>query len=349
MELYLESFGTRLRAKDGLFEITVPDLSGGGNHRVEQFAPHQIRTILFHNHTSISADALHLAAESDTDVILCDTFGQPTGRFISTASTNSVNILKAQMTVSNHAPTALGFAREWLAQKGDNQIKLLQRMAVYRNAEAKQLIEKACIGIEKQRQSILSLSLKENAQETAAILRGMEGTSQRLYFQTMSQLMPDEYRFDSRSRQPADDLFNALLNYAYGILYRKIETALTKAGLNPYIGFMHRDDYKRKSLIFDFIEPFRVMADRAVLTLCASKEVGKQHIRPLAEGGWYLNKEGKQLLAATCHQQWQERPARANDESKQTFQQMMDAAARHLAQNLLLTVPTLRVMEVHLN
>jgi CRISP-associated protein Cas1 len=267
MELYLESFGTRLRAKDGLFEITVPDLSGSGNHRVEQFAPHQIRTILFHNHTSISADALHLAAESDTDVILCDTFGQPTGRFISTAPNNSVNILKAQMTVSNHAPTALGFAREWLSQKSDNQIKLLQRMAAYRNADAKQLIEKACKGIEKQRQSLLSVSLKENPQETAATLRGMEGASQRLYFQTMSQLMPDEYRFDSRSRQPADDLFNALLNYTYGILYRKIETALTKAGLNPYIGFMHRDDYKRKSLVFDLIKEIRLETQALTATI----------------------------------------------------------------------------------
>jgi CRISP-associated protein Cas1 len=349
MELYLESFGTRLRAKDGLFEITVPDLTGGGNHRVEQFAPHQIRTILFHHHTSISADALHLAAESDTDVILCDTFGQPTGRFISTAPTNSVNILKAQMTVSNHAPTALGFARDWLAQKGDNQIKLLQRMASYRNAEAKVLIDKACTGIEKQRQSILTLCLKENAPQTAATLRGLEGSAQRLYFQTMSQLMPEDYRFDSRSRQPADDLFNALLNYAYGILYRKIETALTKAGLNPYIGFMHRDDYKRKSLVFDFIEPFRVMADRLVLTLCASREVNKQHIRAATEGGWQLNKEGKQLLAAACHEQWQERPAVANDASKQTFQQMMDASARQLAQKLLVLVPTLKVMEVQLN
>ncbi len=339
MELYLESFGTRLRAKDGLFEITVPDLTGGGNHRVEQFATHQVRTILMHDHTSISADAIHLALESDTDIILCDKFGHPVGRFVSSIPTNSVNILKAQVAVSNHAPTALGLAREWLAQKSEYQIKLLNRMAAYRNTQAKAVIAQGCEGIAKQRQTLLAVDLVENPQKAAAILRGVEGTSQRLYFQTLSAIMPEEYQFDSRSRQPADDLFNALLNYAYGILYRKVETALAKAGLNPYIGFMHRDDYKRKSLVFDFIEPFRIAADRVVLTLCAARDINKQHLRALKEGGFLLNKEGKQILAAACHLHWQERPAKENDASKQTFQQILEASARQLAQRLMALVP----------
>lgn len=139
MELYLESFGTRLRAKDDLFEITIPDLTGAGNHRVEQIAPHQVRTILFQHHTSISADAILLALKSDTDIILCDHFGHPVGRFISTILHNTVNILKAQVTVSNHAPSALGFARDWLALKAEHQIKLLNQMAAYRNEQAKAL------------------------------------------------------------------------------------------------------------------------------------------------------------------------------------------------------------------
>lgn len=340
MELYLESFGTRLRAKDDLFEITIPDLTGAGNHRVEQIAPHQVRTILFQHHTSISADAILLALKSDTDIILCDHFGHPVGRFVSTILHNTVNILKAQVTVSNHAPSALGFARDWLALKAEHQIKLLNQMAAYRNESSKVLIAQGCEAISKQLKSLMAVNLIENTSQAAATLRGIEGISQRHYFQTLSAIMPEEYQFDCRSRQPADDLFNAFLNYAYGILYRKVESALTLAGLNPYIGFMHRDDYKRKSLVFDFIEPFRIVADRVVLNLCAARKVNKQHLRP-ADGGWLLNKEGKEILATECHKQWQERPAKTSDTSKQTFQQILEGSARHLAQQLMALAPTL--------
>jgi CRISPR-associated protein Cas1 len=48
------------------------------------------------------------------------------------------------------------------------------------------------------------------------ILRGLEGTAGRPYFEPISFVMPKDYAFSGRSMRPAKDAFNAFLNYAYG-------------------------------------------------------------------------------------------------------------------------------------
>jgi len=48
---------------------------------------------------------------------------------------------------------------------------------------------------------------------------GLEGKAARSYFEAISSIMPERYRFAGRSRNPARDEFNALLNYGYGVLY----------------------------------------------------------------------------------------------------------------------------------
>ncbi|EIM75217.1 CRISPR-associated endonuclease Cas1, partial [Nitritalea halalkaliphila LW7] len=98
-----------------------------------------------------------------------------------------------------------------------------------------------------------------------------EGASGKRYFQAISQLMPTPYIFKGRDRQPARDPFNALLNYAYGILYGKVEGALIRAGIDPYVGIFHRDDYNRPALVFDVIERYRSWMDYVVIQLCLAE------------------------------------------------------------------------------
>jgi CRISPR-associated protein Cas1 len=90
-------------------------------------------------------------------------------------------------------------------------------------------------------------------------------------------------------------MFNAFLNYAYGVLYARVEKALMLAGLDPYAGFMHRDDYNHKSLVYDCIEPYRAWADKVVFSLFSGKKVNQTHADAIT-GGFSLNAEGKKLL-----------------------------------------------------
>ena len=54
-------------------------------------------------------------------------------------------------------------------------------------------------------------------------------------------LVPEAYRFEGRSRQPAQDGCNTMLNYSYGVLYSLVERACICAGLDPFVGFLHTD------------------------------------------------------------------------------------------------------------
>jgi CRISPR-associated protein Cas1 len=107
--------------------------------------------------------------------------------------------------------------------------------------------------------------------------------------------MPAEYQFAGRSRQPAHDSFNAMLNYGYGVLYSLVERAAILAGLDPFVGFLHTDNYNKRSLVFDMIEPFRIIAERTTVLLFTGRRVLKEFFREVP-GGIELAPDGRAAL-----------------------------------------------------
>jgi CRISPR-associated protein Cas1 len=124
---------------------------------------------------------------------------------------------------------------------------------------------------------------------------GLEGMAARSYFEALSAIMPEKYRFAGRSRNPAKDEFNALLNYGYGVLYSLMEKGCIIAGLDPYLGFLHSDSYNKLSLVFDIIEMFRIYVDETVVYLFSRRMVKDEFFEPL-EQGLGLSKDGKAAL-----------------------------------------------------
>jgi CRISP-associated protein Cas1 len=335
-ELHLLDFGTRLRIAGGIFKITVPDRTGGGVDKEMEIAPHNVTTILMHEHASVSTDAILVAMQNDIDVLICNGVGHPLGRFMPLKPHAPVRVQKAQLLVSN-MPVALDIARQWLVEKSTHQINLLQHMTVYRQQPFKDSVEKFVARLTPLKEDLRRVELANN-KKAAQTLRGIEGNFSRIYFEALNDMMPEGYAFNTRSRQPAQDIFNATLNYAYGILYRRVEKELTMVGLNPYVGFMHRDDYKRLSLVFDFIEPFRVAADLVALKLCRQKLIGQKHLDPLFKDGCQLNKEGKKLTALTFNEVWNEKTTFMG-KTECTPQQYLQQKTRQLTNQLLPYMP----------
>ena len=98
------------------------------------------------------------------------------------------------------------------------------------------------------------------------LIEGHEGYSAKKYFNTLGKLIPEKYEFIGRSKNPATDMFNCMLNYGYGILYSRVEQACIIAGLDPYIGIMHTDNYNKTALVFDLIEMYRGYMDETVFS-----------------------------------------------------------------------------------
>jgi CRISPR-associated protein Cas1 len=128
--------------------------------------------------------------------------------------------------------------------------------------------------------------------------------------------MPERYRFEGRSRQPAKDEFNCLLNYGYGVLYSMVEKACLVAGLDPYVGFVRTDNYNKKSLVFDLMEMFRYLTDQTVVYLFTGRKV-KQEWFEAVPGGMTLAKDGKAALIEALNETFETSVRYRNQNIKQ--------------------------------
>ncbi len=289
MQLIINTWGTYVHIKDELFEVTVPK---DGEKQKHHFASQKVTSILMSKGAAISTDAIILAIKNNIDILVFEYDGVPVGRFWHSKPGSTSRIRKQQLEASLNA-TGVWWIKKWLTEKLENQSEFLKRLKNHRPA-SQDIIQEKVDGITALKEKIKSAE-SDKIDAIDSTLRGYEGTAGRIYFQILSSLLAEKYRFASRSFRPATDQFNAFLNYAYGVLYSRVEKVLVIAGLDPYVGFMHRDDYNMKSMVFDFIEPYRIYADEVVFKLFSAKKVNDSHTDAITNG-ISLNAEGKNLL-----------------------------------------------------
>lgn len=110
-------------------------------------------------------------------------------------------------------------------------------------------------------------------------VRGHEGDAARVYFDVFDHLISESkesFFFRTRSRRPPLDNLNALLSFLYTLLTHDVAAALEGVGLDPAVGYLHRDRPGRPSLALDLVEELRpVIADRLALSL-----INRRQIRP---------------------------------------------------------------------
>ncbi len=290
MDIYISSYGAYLHVSDEMFAIKVT-IDGASKH--QKVAVHKVRSIIFTTHGAVSTEAIRLALKNNIDILFLESNGQPIGRFWHSKLGSTTKIRKEQLAASLNEK-GLFYTKQWLGRKLENQLVFIKDLKKHRSEKHGAYLEEKLSQISALKASILGCEAS-TVSGIADSLRGWEGTSGRLYFQVLSHILPKTYQFSGRSSRPAKDSFNAFLNYAYGILYSKVEKALIIGGIDPYVGFMHRDDYNQKSMVFDFIEAYRIYAERVVFRLFSAKKVNKSHTNEITNG-YSLNKEGKILL-----------------------------------------------------
>jgi CRISP-associated protein Cas1 len=333
MQLIINTYGTYIHIKDDMFEVRVP--SGEGEPARKQLIANQkITSILISKGAAISTDAIILAMKNNIDIVVLENDGFPVGRFWHSRLGSTTKIRKKQLEASLGK---LGFelTKQWVGQKIENQIEFMKRLKKHREQIADELDDSL------EKLSALRTKIKQLDADTtddiADTLRGLEGTSGRIYFGVLSSLLNEHYRFSGRSFRPAQDPFNAFLNYAYGILYSRVEKALIIAGIDPYVGFLHRDDYNMKSMVFDFIEPYRVWGDEVVFKLFSAKKVNDSHTDKITNG-YTLNADGKALLVEHFFKFFDEEKIRC-DGKNQARCNIILADAHATAQKILNTLP----------
>ncbi|RPI17171.1 MAG: CRISPR-associated endonuclease Cas1 [Ignavibacteriae bacterium] len=290
MQININTKGTYIHVKDDMFEVKIP--SDSGDVQKFHYSAKKVTCIVLAQGIALSTDAVKLAITNNIDIIFTEDDGFPLGRVWHSKLGSTTKIRKKQLEASMNN-IGVKWIKDWIGAKLQNQVDFLNDLKKHRKEKADFIDEKIKNIINlKNSLMLLNASLSN---EIADIIRGLEGTSGRIYFETLANLIADEYKFNGRSSRPAKDPFNAFLNYGYGVLYYKIEKVLIIAGIDPYLGFLHRDDYNQLSMVYDFIEPYRIYPERVVLKLFSAKRVNKSHTDEITNG-YTLNKEGKVLL-----------------------------------------------------
>ncbi|KAA6334235.1 CRISPR-associated endonuclease Cas1 [termite gut metagenome] len=286
MELILNTFGTSLSRDNEGFVITHKD----GRQRIPT---ESIKSIQISRGAQITSDAVILAVEKEIEVLFTDKAGTPIGRIWSPKYGSISTIRKGQLNFT-FSKEAVKWIKDLIRKKIENQQALLLTMKISNEVD-RRATEKAIHRLEDYRRKIETID-GEIVSDIAPTLRGWEGVASKIYFEAMNRFLPEEYHFENRSQHPAMDVVNAFLNYGYGILYGKIEGALIKTGIDPYIGVLHRDDYNRPVLVYDVIELYRVWVEYVVYSLIAQRVVTDEYYSMKEDGSYWLEGLGRRVL-----------------------------------------------------
>jgi len=287
MNIVIQTPGASIKIQNGNFLMQI-------NDNTHTFHPDKIKSITISKGAIISSDAITTAIENEIDIIFVDNLGNPIGRIWS-HKYGSISTIRIKQTEFVFSTAASQFIIQTLANKIDGNIAILLYL---KNLlpQHENLILRTITALNDYKDKInntppLIIS------EIAPTLRGWEGLAAKKYFETIAKILPPHYNFTKRGEPPATDPINAILNYLYGILYSKIEAALIKAGIDPYLGIYHKNDYNRPTLVFDIIEEFRHWADYVAFNLAIHQAIDIDTWFDIKENNSYwLDNLGKRIV-----------------------------------------------------
>ena len=274
-------------------------VSSGGKE-LAKFPLHTLESVYSFTYWGATPALMGKCAEMGINLV----FYSPYGKFLArTMGRERGNVLLrlAQFRIAEDKEQSCKYGKNFILGKVFNAKWVLERAT--RDHPDRVPVEKI-----KEASKFLSASLNE-IKECCDLenLQGIEGKAAQIYFDCLDHLIlrqRENFSFNGRSRRPPMDAVNALMSFVYSILTRECEAALEGVGLDPYIGFVHRQRPGRSSLALDLVEEFRVSyGDRFVLYCINQNIVHKEDFDVQESGAVWLNDDGRRKFFA----EWQKR------------------------------------------
>lgn len=293
--LYVTSQGSYL-SKDG--DCVLISREEGGKTRVPL---HNVDGIVGFGRVSTSPFLLGACAAAGVTL----TWMTERGRFLARVEgpvSGNVRLRRAQYAATDVPAAAADIARAMLTGKIANQRNVLLRARRDHGADAEGRISAAI--------DALAIALRRlEATPGLDALRGVEGDAAAVYFAAFPALLRNEdpaFAFAGRVRRPPTDAVNCLLSFVYTLLTHDARSALEGVGLDPQVGFLHRERPGRPSLALDLVEEFRAwFADRLVLSLINRGQVRARDFLADEAGAVTLTDEARRTVLVA----YQERKA----------------------------------------
>ncbi len=170
------------------------------------------------------------------------------------------------------------------------------------------------------------------------VIRGLEGDAAHTYFKTFDNLIvsqKEDFKFNGRNRRPPLDNVNCLLSFLYTLVMHDVRSALETVGLDPAVGFLHRDRPGRPGLALDIMEEFRpFMADRLALSLINLSQIQKKGFKQSESGAVLMDDETRKSLLVAYQKRKQDEIMHPFIEEKVTIGMLFQIQALLLARFL---------------
>jgi CRISPR-associated protein Cas1 len=284
---YVTSEGATLR-KDG--ETLVAEIEGAEKSRIPL---HMLASVVAYGPVLITPALIGACAERGIPIALLDRSGRFQAR-IEGPTHGNVLLRRAQY---RRAEDEVDIVRSFVLAKVANQRAILRRAMRDHGAALDEATDRMAH----------ILRRVQLADATTEALRGSEGEAANLYFGVFDQLIlsPDaELRWTRRSRRPPLDAMNALLSFLYTLLTHDCRSACEAVGLDPSVGFLHRDRPGKPSLALDLMEELRApIADRVALSLVNRRQLRAGDFQREDSGAVFLTDVGRKTVLTA----WQER------------------------------------------
>jgi len=256
----VNSYGSFLSVKDGRFQLKR------GGEILWDLAPTELEAIVFTvDGASISTAAVKLANHFFIDLVFLDG-SKPIARLIQARYSPSFKTWIKQVKAYRRR---VELAKLFIEGKIHNQRMVLSDYAKRLRAQYKPNYD-----LESSINEMINLESKVLECRDVDEVRSMEALAARYYWRHVAEIIPGGLGFTvriPRSRKPPVgdiDPFNKALNIGYSALLREVWRAVFIAGLNQYVGFLHKPKAGKMVLVFDLMEEFRPIAvDRPLINL----------------------------------------------------------------------------------
>ncbi len=165
------------------------------------------------------------------------------------------------------SPQGIRLIRTFLTKKVQNQKAIIHYHC--RSLRLEKVIQKRLSETVNTLSTLKALEEVEANNTTVSACREsfflVEARTSRAYWHAYAKLIPTSLGFKGRVGRGAKDGVNQLLNYSYALLAGHVLAQMLKAEIDPTQALLHHRKNSVFPLLYDFMEPFRPLADHIVL------------------------------------------------------------------------------------
>lgn len=283
---------------------------------------HDLEQVILIGRINLTPSVIFELLKRDIDTVFLTYTGRYLGRLSSIGGKN-IELRIRQYESLKDKLFKLSLAQKIVKGKIENQRLFLRR------------INRKGLGLEDAILKLRAFSKRIKEGTELDEIRGMEGTSSRLYFNAYAKgLAKVGIEFEKRERRPPKGPANALLSLGYTLLFSHVLSLVNLVGLDPYIGFFHAPGYGKPALALDLMEEWRPIIVDAVVMNAFNLKVIKREDFIIEEEGICLNRDGWRKFIAQFERKMAEKIRHPNQDIRLTYRNCIEAQARQLARHI---------------